>query len=150
MKELKFRAFDTKNKVMIVQGNVPDENRSIFWQKWETTPHISEPMVFTGLKATDKKKHLEEEIYEGDIFRSLREDDNEIEREVYSVVMWIEQRAAFYLVPIEHYKVILDNDVSEEEDFNWLFNEANLYDFSIDCGLTKVGNVYQNPEFFEL
>jgi len=102
----------------------------------------SKAYQFTGLKAKYKKKHLEEDVYEGDIFRSLNED----EKEVYNVVMWIDQRAAFYMVPVEHYPIIRDNDVSDEGDFNWLFNEANLYDFSIDCGLTKVGNIHENPE----
>lgn len=115
-------------------------------EKCDVLGHL--PIVYvrqyTGLKSFNKKKHLED-IYEGDIFRSLDED----EREMYSVVMWIQQRAAFYMVPADHYKVILYNDVSEEEDFNWLFNEANLYDFSIDCGLTKVGNVFETPELLE-
>lgn len=97
---------------------------------------------FTGLLADKRKTNLEPEIYEGDIFRS-QDDDTGIR---YHVVMWIEQRAAFYMVPIGHYGVMTNEDVSKDKEFDWLFQEAALYDFYIDCGLTKVGNVHDNPE----
>ncbi|MDB0602149.1 YopX family protein [Tenacibaculum maritimum] len=96
---------------------------------------------YTGLK--HEKTGVE--IYEGDIFRSEEETDQGDIR-TYSVVMWIEQRAAFYLIPCDHYQVIRDNDVSEEEQFEWLFRDAALYDFSIDVGLDLVGNIFENPE----
>lgn len=100
-------------------------------------------MQFTGL-TTSKGK----EVYEGDIFRSEEENDfGDTLR--YSVVMWIRQRAAFYLVPVEHYHILLDNDVSGEEEFSWLFQDAALYDFNIDIELPLVGNIHQNPELLK-
>lgn len=100
---------------------------------------------YTGLNAKKKKINLSEKIFEGDIFRGLN--DKDIEE--YYVVMWIEQRAAFYMVPADHYCVLKDNDLSNDDDFNWLFDDAMLYDFSSDCSLTKVGNVHDNKELLK-
>ena len=100
---------------------------------------------FTGLKSKKKKTNISENIFEGDMFRGLN--DNDIE--VYYVVMWIEQRAAFYMIPADHYCVIRDNNLSNDKDFNWLFDDAMLYDFSSDCGLTKVGNIYDNKDLLK-
>lgn len=100
---------------------------------------------YTGFEAERCKKNLTKEIYEGDIFRQEDTDD----RITYLVVMWIWQLGAFYLIPIEHYYTILDNDVSKEKEFGWLFEQAMLNDFSIDIGLTKVGNVVDNPGLLE-
>lgn len=100
---------------------------------------------YTGLNAKKKKINLSEKIFEGDIFRGLN--DNDIEK--YYVVMWIEQRAAFYMVPADHYCVLKDNDLSNDDDFNWLFDDAMLYDFSSDCSLTKVGNIHDNKDLLK-
>ena len=100
---------------------------------------------FTGLKAGKHKMNLDPDVYEGDLFRGLDADDNDI----FYVVMWIDQRCAFYMIPINHYTVIRDNDVSREKEFDWLFQDALLYDFSIDVGLMKVGNIHDNPEILK-
>lgn len=110
-----------------------------FWVDAETVSQ------FTGLLAKNRKKNLEPEIYEDDIFRHTKETDNG-DIAAYLVVMWIEQLAAFYLIPIEHYDVIKGNDVSKEKEFSWLFEDAELRDFSIDVGLMKVGNIHDTPE----
>ncbi|CAA0254261.1 YopX family protein [Tenacibaculum maritimum] len=99
-----------------------------------------EIMQSTGLKSKGGK-----EVYEGDIFRHEEETEHGDIR-TYSVVMWIKQRGAYYLIPCDHYQVIRDNDVSKEEEFEWLFEDAILYDFNIDVGLDLVGNLYENPE----
>ncbi len=97
----------------------------------------------TGLNATKgKTQFIFEPVFEGDLFRHTRED----ETEGYLVVMWIPQRGAFYLVDVAHYEVLRDNDCSTDPEFEWLFRDADLYDFAIDCGLPKVGNVTDNPE----
>jgi len=102
--------------------------------------------LFTGQQAPNRKKHLQPDVFPGDVFRQEKEDD----KTEYLVVMWIEQRSAFYLIPTAHYHVLSDNDCSNEPEFAWLFSDAALYDFSIDCGLTMVGNIYDNPELLEL
>ncbi len=97
---------------------------------------------FTGFSTEKFKKTVDPRVWEDDVFRSTTDDDGDR----YNVVMWIDQRAAFYIVPIEHYYVLRDNDCSKEPEFDWLFNDASLYNFSIDCKLTKVGNIHDNPE----
>lgn len=63
MREIKFRAFISGDvNKMFYQGNTIDENRKIFWKKWETSCHVSDPMQFVGLK-----DRLGKDIYEGDI-----------------------------------------------------------------------------------
>ena len=100
---------------------------------------------FTGLYALKRKGNLEKEVFELDVFREQKETN--IRDEVqYLIVMWIKQRAAFYLIPASHYHVIGNSDVSKEKEFEWLFSDAALYDFAIDIGLTKVGNIIDNPE----
>ena len=100
---------------------------------------------FTGFIVKESKKNVEFEIYEDDIFRHTKETDKG-DITTYSVVMWIKQRGAFYFVPVEHYEVVKNNDVSKEKQFEWLFQDACLYDFSIDVRLMKVGNIHDNPE----
>ena len=97
---------------------------------------------FTGFYAQNKKSNLNSRIFEDDIFRGFNANDEE----VYYVVMWIVQRGAFYMVPIEHYEIIKNHNVSEETEFSWLFDDALLYDFSLSVVLTKVGNIHDNPE----
>ncbi len=113
----------------------------------ETPAYLVDPSTVgqaTGIESPKRKTHLEAMTYEGDVFRQEYGDAPE-----YLVVMWINQRAAFYLIPTAHYHILQDNDCSEEPEFQWLFNDAALYDFSIDCGLTKVGNIHDNPELLE-
>jgi len=96
--------------------------------------------IYTGIK---NKKGVE--IFGGDVFRQEEEKD-EGDVRTYHVVTWIRQRAAFYLIPAAHYPILRDNDCSEEPEFSWLFEEASLYDFSLDIELPLVGNIYKNPE----
>ena len=103
---------------------------------------------FTGILAVKAKHGFDMRVFEHDIFRHTIVGDLG-DTISYSVVMWIEKYAAFYLIPIDHYEVMRDNDVSSEEEFAWLFDEALLRDFSIDVGLTKVGNIHDNPELIK-
>jgi hypothetical protein len=161
MREIKFRVWDIDYKKMIYPIGIDWENEHAkdgqtvyYWVigkdgKKHGTPGCKDMlsiMQFTGLKTSKKKKNLDEDIYEWDIFRHQDGNGND----EYSVVMWIPQRAAFYMIPIAHYTVLKNNDVSSEKEFDWLFEDASLFDFELDCGVgTKVGNVFENPEYFE-
>ncbi len=103
---------------------------------------------FTGFLADKRKSDLDKRIFEGDIFRHTKETD-EGDNVSYSVVMWIPQYAIFYLIPVEHYEIMRNNDVSKEAEFRWFFEDAWLSDFSIDVELTKVGNIHDNPELLK-
>ena len=145
-REIKFRGKRTVNGEWIY-GMPTYDFRYIFngeqldsVDNYEVTPETVGQ--FTGFTAAKHKSTVDAEIYEYYIFRG----SNYYGEDAYFVVMWINQRGAFYLIPIEHYTVIKDNDVSNEPEFEWLFRDACLYDFSISIGLTKVGNIHDNPE----
>ncbi len=148
-REIKFRVFDEDNNKVFCFIDVKNQLLNTI----ETLTSIEDYfgggyfernpnylMQYTGLK--DSKGI---EIYEGDIFRQeIEEDRGDIRN--YLVVMWIKQRAAFYLIPVEHMNVLENNNCEEEKEFSWLFEHASLYDFNIYTKLPLVGNVYQNPE----
>jgi len=104
---------------------------------------------FTGISSENHKTTLSDKIFEDDIFRATKETDDGEDITSYLVVVWIKQLAAFYLVPVEHYSIIRDNDVSNEPEFAWLFDEALLCDFYLDSQLMRVGNIYDNPELLK-
>lgn len=143
MKNIKFRAWDKFNGCYYYSDRY--ENLAKFFALCQACIDGNNELVFeqfTGLKDKNWK-----EIYEGDMFREEEETDNgDILK--YHVVMWIPQRAAFYLININHYLVLLDNDCSEEEEFEWLFSDACLYDFYFDVRLSSgiIGNIHENPE----
>lgn len=154
-REIKFRAFDIKRKRMFpvyglghdfatedtLDGVDPGYN-AFHGEDFKQL----EIMQFTGFKCINKKNNVDEDIFEGDIFRQTDETDDGDEV-TYHVVMWLKERGSFYMIPIDHYNVIRDNGIPKEKEFNWLLDDACLYDFSFDVKLTKVGNIHENPEF---
>mgnify|MGYP001262131172 CR=1 FL=1 len=156
MRKIKFRGQKLKSGEW-VEGGIYEENGSVYIRRKTEFPNnvyfsyeVNPETVgqFTGLLAKSYKKNILPEIYEGDLFRQTKETSNG-DITAYLVVMWIEQLAAFYLVPVDHYDVIKGNDVSKEQEFSWLFEDAELRDFSIDVGLMKVGNSHDNPELLQ-
>lgn len=148
MRTLKFRAWEGKEMFEPSQITFTDATYSVSNGRGVSIPfqpHIT-LMQGTGFIAKNGKTHLiGKEIYEGDIFRKRNDDDTE----GYCVVMWLLQRGAFYMIDAVYYEILRDNDCSKEPEFSWLFDDAALYDFSIDCGLPIVGNVHQNPELLK-
>lgn len=144
MRKIKFRAW--------IPSEIDDNDDIVYKMTYDLAFEVFAPindlldsleyvMQFTGL--VNKKG---KEIYEGDIFRSETEKDYGDER-IYSVVTWIKERGAFYLIPVDYYQIYMDNDNLEDDTiFEWLFEDANLYDFSIDVGLDLCGNIYENPD----
>lgn len=148
MIELKFRAWNKAFNRMTYKVNLYSINKIGKINKAQlgdenvmrTIGLDCEVMQFTGLKDKNGK-----EIYEGDIFRQEIELD-ERDLRTYQVVIWIKERAAFYLVPCGCHEILINNDCEKDETFEWLFEQAHLYDFSIDVGLPLVGNIYETPE----
>ena len=153
MREIKFRLWNADTKEMIYpklehsQDYVLQLNCSYVGEfdkdRKEYLTVKMPAMQFTGLLHKSGK-----EIYEGDIFRQEKEtDDGDIRS--YLVVFWVKQRAAFYLVDVCHLSILENNDCSDEKEFDWVFQDAALYDFSIDVGLPLAGNIYEHSHLLK-
>lgn len=152
MREIKYKVFDVITLTMYNHVNQinfglecvlaqPDENSTVD-EEVELDFERYMLLQFTGLFDKNGK-----EIYEGDILRSEEEHALGDNRN-YHVVTWIRERAAFYMIDVDVYKVYINekNTLENDPDYDWLFEQANLYDFSIDVGLDLVGNIHENPE----
>lgn len=132
MREIKFRAWDTKDKVMrsntelclienskmtTMKGLILD---GIGTNTLDCTPLESILMQYTGLK--DKNNR---EIFEGDILQESYDFDNKITKSRAQQVIWIDKNACFGLIPSNPY---------EYTDLN----------FHPDREI--IGNIYENPE----
>lgn len=144
-REIKFRG---KNKFGWHYGYFTKDYAGNCWItsiNGEDTNLVEESTIgqFTGFYAAKCKTNINTEIYEGDLFRSTNETD-EGDVYIYQVVVWVRQRGAFYMIPKGCYEDFQQNDLSEDSDFSWLYEDALMYDFSIDIGLTKVGNIHES------
>jgi len=155
MDRAKYRGFRADGKgwvygCLIVKNKIPFISTSFRISKYSKKIGYAEVEVkahsvgqFTGFLAEKCKTNLEKEIYEADVFRETIETDNgDVYR--YHVAVWVRQRGAFAMIPKESYEDFMQNDLSKDQHFDWLFEEAQLFDFSIDVGLTKVGNIHES------
>lgn len=152
---MEFRVWDDTTKKMYYYDdgtkNIIPTNLGLLLQDplrpslYEIIKSKYDPMLCVGTLKYGKK------VYQGDIFRYEEEEDYGDNR-VYSMVMWVRQRSAFYLIPLEHVSILEGNDCEDEDGFKWLFEHAFLSDFSnaldltVYIDLTLVGNIYENPE----
>jgi hypothetical protein len=87
-REIKFRAWQSKEKKMYIQGDTVDENRKVFWDIWENKSHISEPMQYTGLKDKSGKEGYHKDF----VKRGKR---------IYTIE-WQNEEGRFWLAPYNH------------------------------------------------
>jgi uncharacterized phage protein (TIGR01671 family) len=132
MREIKFRAWDKKDKRMIVdkQGFIPliVTNKSVFKldptsekDRWiEIDKNRFELMQYTGLKDKNGK-----EIYEGDIIKSNSH-----------------KPTTFKIEFIEGGFCATQNDKDYPLDINHFYP-------SVGCMIEVIGNIYENPELLE-
>lgn len=118
-REIKFRAWQSKEKKMYVQGDTVDENRKVFWDIWENNSHISDPMQFTGLIDKNGK-----EIYEDDWCTAKFRTKNGIQVVQGRIIM-------------DEFMWCIDCTGCVGDD---IFSINRLHDFEI------IGNIYENPE----
>ena len=116
-REIKFRAWQSQEKKMYVQGDAVDENRKVFWDIWENKTHISEPMQFTGLKDKNGK-----EVYEGDICRYSHDKDS---KEYTGTIFYKSNSACFHL------------KTGDDSSFALLGHQKEI---------KVIGNIYETPE----
>lgn len=143
----KYRFYDPFNGLMTYSDETKYRNcLSNFFFEYELLKNGGNDPIL--MECTGLKDDAQRDVYEGDIFRQELEHAEGDERN-YLVVTWIRQRADFYLIPADHYGILNDNDLEEDPDFEWLFDDAKLLDFSIDIGLPLVGNIYQDPKLLK-
>lgn len=121
MREIKFRAWSTSDKVMITDLNSPALFHGIL------APHADDILMqYTGLKDKNDK-----EIYEGDIFNCIYHFDGCTKHQ--NEIAWSDERAQFYLK-------------SHGEDCH----QPNVHQSMSDMTRMEVlGNIYENPELLD-
>lgn len=124
MREIKFRAWDKENQVMVYDVNVQDGKpvkRGYQWFNTENTIWNSELQQYTGLRDRNGR-----EIYEGDIVSMFGGTQ-------FSVVEW-DDKFGLYRIYLQ---LSGASDVGEE----LLGNHLNVVEV--------IGNIYENPELIE-
>jgi uncharacterized phage protein (TIGR01671 family) len=137
MREIKFRTFDKKYKIMLDPEDISISSKYRQWLGIVDTQNI---MQYTGLKDVNGK-----EIYDGDIAKYITYNDiyyshkNNYEFKI-NQVMWGETGDSDGWLHDKHYEWIIGND--------------SLADVADSCYADKmyfeiIGNIYENPELLE-
>jgi uncharacterized phage protein (TIGR01671 family) len=113
VRDIKFRAWHEHGKRMVYGPS--DDIRSPSWVLTMCSANKIEPMQYTGLIDKDGN-----EIYEGDIVKSVDED---LKPQIYTIV-WSETRACF--------------------DMKLGYSARIL--FPLSHAMEVIGNIYENPD----
>ncbi len=132
MREIKFRAWNNREKVMsLLRGfdflikqaiiNCPNEKSKTAISSWDYKDKEIKLMQFTGLQDKNGK-----DIYEGDIviYQYIFED-----KESTFEIVWNVDRNGFY---------------AEDEENMWCLEKELKKNFEV------IGNIYENPELLEV
>ena len=145
MREIKFRAFHKKHKIILPVWVIDFQFQRL--QMWNDTPEDSnnawdsfddiELMQYTGLKDKNGK-----EIYEGDIIRIRMYKGNYENYKITWINDYHEVEEDNPNIDMETAEFIAINE-KEGIDFNWI-------DSSIWFKCEVIGNIYENPELMEV
>ncbi len=138
MREIKFRAWDKKNKLMIMVDQILfSSNRLVF--VWDNNMRIDNEagllidkdigilMQYTGLKDKNGK-----EIYEGDILKYEKYNDNMIIKPYTKLVEVSFKDGRFFGRCVKKAKW------DKEDTFSVITNDCNRFEV--------IGNIHKNPE----
>lgn len=129
MREIKFRAWNEKNKEMIYNINLLFSNHlnDCFEEYEECGLKI---MQYTGLKDKNGK-----EIYEGDIIRTHFSFSHEVTQEPF-IIQWNKDKAMF--------EGVKQNPEQDEylRSFSFFPEQRFIYEV--------IGNIHENPELLEV
>jgi len=128
MREIKFRAWDTKRRIMLPEFDIVDAMTG-------SIGDVPENLIFlqyTGLK--DKNGN---EIYEGDILATKG----------YRTNKYIYPR----VVVFDEFGVSTEPGSGHETVIGWGMKDEELGEIeNIDTRLEVIGNIYENPELLKL
>lgn len=122
MREIKFRAWNKKNAIMVPVLELTLGADWIVNEKFSCFDGETILMQYTGLKDKNGK-----EIWEGDIVRCT----DKYEKEYYYKVSWVNHMAGFFYT---------DDTCKEDE---WM-EHVGLYEYE-----EVIGNIYENSELLE-
>jgi len=148
MREIKFRAWDVISKVMIYKVGISCDGFPIRegyqWFNIESTSLTIDVMQYTGLKDKHGK-----EIYEGDIYKSVVDCNQELHGEwaIYefrinnglTLVSYVVSEKG-QIVP-RNYMGCFINELSDTSP-KLLFMSKKPYSLDLEI----IGNIYENPE----
>lgn len=146
-REIKFRGISTQSNGWLYGLYAQDAFGGDFIRKDKSNKNGACPIFVKTLgQFTGFKDHQQKEVYEGDIYRECLETDHG-DQYAYSVCIWLPEYASFCLLGAGEYLEYESTGVSS-------FEPANRYSYLLDeveFGLlTRVGNIYENPQLLEL
>lgn len=133
-REIKFRAYQDNGMLVQPLGGVYATKRFLGLLYEDT-----QLMQYTGLK--DKK--AERDVFEGDIYFDVDKNED-IERKLFFVITWINERAAFAMLEESEYALYISDGFNAiERDFDGFYFE--ITQDSIDK-MQYAGNIHQHSE----
>jgi uncharacterized phage protein (TIGR01671 family) len=141
-REIKFRAWDKKCKVMRQWEWIRNCEFPFISDEWGT--HLLDEKVFELMQYTGLKDKNGKEIYEGDIVVGTFTPD--------TASGYLGQNPHSYeftgSVVFEHYgfKYLNSNNHNKKNSRNWL--HKSIGDFRLS-GIVIIGNIYENPELLK-
>jgi uncharacterized phage protein (TIGR01671 family) len=138
-REIKFRAWCTKHKVMVENvDSIQWYGIGVFVNDDRHCAGKEILLQYTGLKDKNGK-----EIYEGDILKAGQE---------YYVVYYSKRNASMFCMARWYYKDLIEEQREYETEID--IDDADIREYSFSNMLLMhfevIGNIYENPELLEV